>query len=597
MTQQFGKGPFLPLITHDHYDRESLFLELDSVLFLHQRISLFPGQLDLLIFGHSDDFLIARLLGIFITMSFLLVILGTGIHIFSLKEKMNAIWQETINKILDIMDSASKGVIIFNEKGKIITINTMARKAHQYGAIPQNMEDYLQSFQLSNEEGEAISQEQFPIKRLLRGEKINNCQCHFNHGTDVSATSCIYKFEGISIQNPEHDTKYYLLLMEDITQEKKFEKEILSQKIFVETLLENIPVPIFSKNREGLYNFCNNSFVASIGITKEQLIGKTVYEIAPLKNAQIYHQKDLELMQGGPKQIYQAPMKYSDGSEHTIMFHKNVYFDYRNEIAGIVGVMMDITKNKQFEEEKKNLMNQIFHTEKLASIGTMAGNFAHEINTPLSAIMLNIEELKIIINQENISRSRKNLMDEIVGDFEKATNQMSNIVNTIRKFARSGNEKNFQNTNIIQVIYNAVDLCRKNMENHGITIHLPPDDLWVEAEIVPSQIIQVFVNLLNNSLDALMELPEKWIKISLTNQNALIEIRFVDGGHGIPHEIQNEIFNMFFTTKEEGKGTGLGLGIVHSVINAHRGRVFVDNDSPNTCFVIEIPQKHDEKIF
>jgi len=97
------------------------------------------------------------------------------------------------------------------------------------------------------------------------------------------------------------------------------------------------------------------------------------------------------------------------------------------------------------------------------------------------------------------------------------------------------------------------------------------------------------LNLLNNAHDAIAHLPEKWVRVSVKALGDTVEIRVRDSGRGIPPDIAQKIFQPFFTTKEIGKGTGMGLSISLGIIKAHSGRLTLDESEPNTCFVLSLP--------
>lgn len=108
-----------------------------------------------------------------------------------------------------------------------------------------------------------------------------------------------------------------------------------------------------------------------------------------------------------------------------------------------------------------------------------------------------------------------------------------------------------------------------------------------------SDLSQVVVNLISNALDAISELKDRnqWIKICATEDGNYVKISVIDCGNGIEQKVVDNIFNSFFTTKEVGKGTGLGLSISKKVIEEHNGKIYYDNSSLNTSFVILVPRK------
>jgi C4-dicarboxylate-specific signal transduction histidine kinase len=105
----------------------------------------------------------------------------------------------------------------------------------------------------------------------------------------------------------------------------------------------------------------------------------------------------------------------------------------------------------------------------------------------------------------------------------------------------------------------------------------------------PTQLSQVLLNLLSNAFDAVSALSEKWVRLTVTQEEQKLIIKVIDSGNGIPSDIAEKIMQPFFTTKVIGKGTGLGLSISRGIIESHEGALFYDPSEKNTTFVIELP--------
>ncbi len=140
-----------------------------------------------------------------------------------------------------------------------------------------------------------------------------------------------------------------LATVRNITDRKWAEKEALEKEKFISSLLNAIPTPVFFKDRLGVYQGCNRAFTEIMGVTSDGIQGKTVHELWPSKHADVYHQKDLDLMENQGHQVYEFKVKDKDGKIRPVIFAKDVYKDEHGEVAGLVGAFLDITERKQVE--------------------------------------------------------------------------------------------------------------------------------------------------------------------------------------------------------------------------------------------------------
>lgn len=129
----------------------------------------------------------------------------------------------------------------------------------------------------------------------------------------------------------------------------KLETQAKDQAQFHRTLINAIPAPIFYKDENGVYTGCNAGFTGYLGLPKQEIIGKSVFDIAPADLAEVYHKADMDLMQEGGAQVYETSVSHADGTYHDVMFHKAVYQKANGETGGIIGVILDITERKQME--------------------------------------------------------------------------------------------------------------------------------------------------------------------------------------------------------------------------------------------------------
>ena len=146
-----------------------------------------------------------------------------------------------------------------------------------------------------------------------------------------------------------------------------------------------------------------------------------------------------------------------------------------------------------------------------------------------------------------------------------------------------------------QIIEDTVALCGDRFRVHDVELRIEACDPKLDVDCREVQIVQVLVNLLNNAFDAVQNLKERWVQISVVSvvamQGEVIEFSVLDSGPGIPEEVRAKIMQPFYSTKAAGKGTGLGLSIASSILLTHTGTLTLDDQTRKTRFVIRLPRR------
>lgn len=250
-------------------------------------------------------------------------------------------------------------------------------------------------------------------------------------------------------------------------------------------------------------------------------------------------------------------------------------------------VWLSESERVRWERASEESRAQIIHSARLASLGEMAGSIAHEVNNPLAIVRLLADQL-----EENAltDRSDKALTRRLCGKLNSTVDRIANIINGLRALSRDGTHDPRKNEDLVQIILTTLDFCLERFKKKGIELFVDKPDGALVVPCRSTQISQVLLNLLNNAYDAVAGLPEKWVRISIADRGEYVELRVLDNGPKIPPEVQAKLFTPFFTTKEVGKGTGLGLGISRGIIDSHQGALELDPDTPATCFVIRLPK-------
>ena len=236
---------------------------------------------------------------------------------------------------------------------------------------------------------------------------------------------------------------------------------------------------------------------------------------------------------------------------------------------------------------------QLFNSTKMAALGQMAGGIAHEINTPLAVIKTVTGQIAEVLEEEQ-APDRK-MLREMAKTAETTVDRIAKIVTGLRQFSRDGSKDGFQEVSAQHLIESTVTLCQERLKNNSISLIIETmnKDIFFEGREV--EVSQVLLNLLNNAHDAIADEKEKWIRIAVVDLDQWIEFHITDSGHGIPADQQKKIFQPFYTTKEVGQGTGMGLSISLGIIQNHNGEIRIDSNCPHTRFIVCLPKAQSKK--
>lgn len=233
----------------------------------------------------------------------------------------------------------------------------------------------------------------------------------------------------------------------------------------------------------------------------------------------------------------------------------------------------------------KEQQEALISTSKMSALGEMAGGVAHEINTPLAIIGLNAEIIGELLGEENLD---KKMIQENVAVISQTVQRAAKIINGLRRFSRDGKQDPAVLVPVETLFQDVLSLCCEKFKTHGVSLAVTERSEAPGVQCRPTEICQVILNLLNNSFDAIQNLPEKWIRLESYREDGHIVIAVTDSGPGLSPETREKLFQPFFTTKEIGRGTGLGLSISMGIVKAHGGSLLYEDKNPNTCFLLKL---------
>ncbi len=376
--------------------------------------------------------------------------------------------------------------------------------------------------------------------------------------------------------------KLYSHHLEDLVAERT--KELAKSQAMLQALHDHANDGILVFDKDGTIIDANNKACELHGYTREEIKGKNITELESESNIPLCKERIQRLLNGEPL-LFETEHKRKDG-EKIILEVSSCAIKFDNEIV-IESFLRDIT-------EKKKLQNQLMHAQKMESVGTLAGGIAHDFNNILTSIL---GYASMLVEYQHLPQDVISKIKVIESSARKA----SNIVSKLLSFARKKG-KEVAPLNLNSIVEDSLTMTAK----------LIPKDIEIKKELDPglpiingdtTQLEQVIINLLINAKDAMPDGGTIFIKTSSeyidnntldisvdAKQGKYVKLEIADTGTGIPKEIKDRIFEPFYTTKEVGKGTGLGLAMVYGIVKDHDGYILVDTEpGKGTSFYIYLP--------
>jgi len=386
-----------------------------------------------------------------------------------------------------------------------------------------------------------------------------------------------------------------LEIFRDLTERKRLWEKLREERDKAQQYLSIARVIIVALNSRGQITLINKRGCEVLGYKEEEMIGKNWFDLCiPEKMREEVKEVFKKLMAGELKiaEYYENSILNRAGEERIIAWHNTALRDKKGNIIGTLSSGEDITERKLTEAE-------LLRSEKLASLGQLAACVAHEVNNPLAGILV---YLHLLLKKHKENKLQTNETKQQLEKIEKETERCSRIIKNLLDFSR-------QSEAVLRLVdINKVVEATFSIIGHQISL----EKIRIEKKLCPSlslinvdfdQIQQALMNIMLNATQAMpsggdltiITSVAKDVKINDSIRDA-IRIDISDTGVGIPKENLDKLFTPFFTTKEKGKGVGLGLSVVHGIIDRHHGKIEIkSNPGTGTTFSIYLGIINEEK--
>jgi PAS domain S-box-containing protein len=355
----------------------------------------------------------------------------------------------------------------------------------------------------------------------------------------------------------------------DVSESKQKELDLLRFSNVVHYTVN----PIQITDAEGKMVYVNPAFEKASGFTKEELIGGDPNLLSSKKYPGEFWQRVWSVISTGRVWNGEIENRRKNGDPLYTQLLISPIIDNEGKVVGYLGSHRDITEQKQLEQ-------QLMHSQKMESIGTLAAGIAHEVGNPLASISSIVQVLLRTISDD--------FAKDKLGLVEAQVHRITKIIRDLVDFSRPSNYQ-IQPTDIVKTLTDAVEIVKMGRKAKEITFVTHVRRQLPLLSLVPDQISQVFINILLNAVDALQG-KRGTITSEVERDEERVRVTITDNGQGIAPENMSKVFEPFFTTKPVGEGTGLGLWVSYGIVRSFGGEITVTSAwGQGTSFCIIIP--------
>ena len=473
--------------------------------------------------------------------------------IFTIKDLQKQIIKEK-DFISNIIDNSNVIIAVIDSNGKMFKINKFAQEFIGYKQEDISNKPFFWLNFLHKDARETVG-------NIIEKAKNGSIKKYYK-ATCISKNQeeRIFEWSNTVISKDDGSMDYLVLIGIDVTQKELIQKEILQQKEELELIFNYSKdgIAILDLNTRFL-NF-NDSFLNMTGFSKNELLEKTVFQLVAKKDDEKNKRIINQILEEGFVNNFEETFAFKDKRVIT-----NLSISLLPNKETLLMIIKDVSSLKVLQEQAK-----------LASLGEMIGNIAHQWRQPLSFISISASSLKVksefnILTKEEINEASTAIV--------KQTEYLSNTIDNFRDFIKE--DKSYTNISIKEVLDNSLNLVYASLNNNFINLTLElDDDLSILGN--KNELTEAFLNIISNSKDALKEKKEEdrflFIKSKKLNENRL-KLKFLDSGGGIDEEIISKVLEPYFTTKHKSQGTGLGLSIVDKIVRErHKGTIEIYNE-------------------
>ncbi len=479
--------------------------------------------------------------------------------------------------LASVLEGIGEGVVVVDREYRILTAN----KGY-LSQIGKTREDVLgrHCYEASHHFKSPCMDNghECPVKTVFEaGLPARTMHTHYDHQNREIFVEC----HAYPIKDEAGNVIRAIETLNDVSERVHLEQKLKESEEKYRDLYDNAPDGYYSLAGNGMIAEANRTFLSMLGYDREDVVGKLYIEdLLSQESVRTCRAKFPELKKAGQMRNLELTMKKKDGSPLPVTMHATAVYDGDGNFVMSRSVIRDISERRGIDEEKRKLQEQLFRSQKLEALGTLAGGIAHDFNNLLASILGYASLAKTDLPPDHPVYQHVDII-------ETASLRASELTQQLLAFAKGG-KYDAKPTDVNSIVREVVALLSRIIEKN-ITIVFAADSSLRHAICDAGQIQQAIMNICINGRDAM----PRGGTLTVRTQNVRLEIKDVqffvdvppgdyvritvsDTGMGMDRETRERLFEPFFTTKE--KGTGLGLALAYGIIKKHGGFIQVHSE-------------------
>jgi len=384
---------------------------------------------------------------------------------------------------------------------------------------------------------------------------------------------------------------------------KAREQDLSLSQSMIDALFAGIREPLFLLQRDFRILDANEPMLSLLGLPREGVIGRTCHEVSH-RSLQPCNSKTCHCPM---KETLETGLSAHSIHEHLDRENKPRYlevFTYplknnQDQVTMVLEFYRDITDDLESRLERrarqvKKDVARLVHEDKMIALGKLVASSVHEINNPISGIHTLAKLMLRTLEEDQLEAEEREQFRRYLELIARESSRCGQIVSNLLSFSRQ-KELERRPVDINEIIHSVLLLCQHRMQLQNIVTEekLDPDVPEITGDY--NQIQQCIMNVIFNAVEAMPDGGKLTLSTSFERKDRMVHIKISDTGWGIPQENLSIIFEPFFSTKEEGKGVGLGLSVVYGIIREHQGTIYVQSEvGKGSTFTIRFPKGQKE---